>query len=72
MPPEWAKIGEIIKIKPGHPCTPLILNGWVFSSDEEKQKRLVQQIDYASKDEKIYEELKNFILKLSDSKWHKE
>ena len=24
MPPEWAKIGEIIKIEPGHPCTPLI------------------------------------------------
>ena len=72
MPPEWAKIGEIIKIKPGHPCTPLILNGWVFSSDEDKQKRLVQQIEYASKDEKIYEELKNFILKLSDSQWDKE
>ena len=71
MPPEWAKIGEIIKIKPGHPCTPLILNGWAFSSDEEKQKRLVQQIDYASKDVKVYEELKNFILKLSDSQWHK-
>ena len=62
---------EIIKIEPGHPCTPLILNGWVFSSDEEKQKRLVQQIEYASKDEKIYEELKNFILKLRDIQWHK-
>ena len=72
MPPEWAKIGEIIKIKPSHPCTPLILNGWAFSSDEEKQKRLVQQIEYASKDERIFEELKNFILKLSDSQWHKE
>ena len=72
MPTEWAKIGEIIKIEPGHPCTPLILNGWVFSSDEEKQKRLVQQIEYASKDEKIYEELKNFILKLRDIQWHKE
>lgn len=72
MPLEWAKIGKIIKIKSGHPCTPLILNGWVFSSDEEKQKRLVKQIEYASKDEQIYEELKNFILKLSDSEWHKE
>ena len=71
MPPEWAKIAEIIKIEPGHPCTPLILNGWVFSSDEEKQKRLVQQIEYASKDEKIYDELKNFILKLRDIQWHK-
>ena len=71
MPPEWLKIGEIIKIKPGHPCTPLILNGWHFTDDEDKQKRLIQQIEYASKDKKIYEELKNFILKLRDTQWYK-
>ena len=42
-----------------------------FHLDEEKQKRLIQQIEYANKDEKIYEELKNFILKLNDTQWYK-
>jgi hypothetical protein len=71
MPPEWAKIGEIIKIKPGHPCTPLILNGWVFSSDQEKRERLIQQIEYAYKDKKKFYNLENFILKLKDIHWYK-
>jgi len=71
-PTEWMKIGKILKIKAGHPCTPLILNGWVFSSDFEKRNRLTDQIEYASNDPEIYEELKNYILSLTDDQWHKE
>ena len=72
-PTEWMKIGKILKIKVGgHPCTPLILNGWAFSSDLEKRNRLTDQIEYASNDPEIYEELKDYILSLTDDQWHKE
>ena len=69
MPPKWAKIGEIIKIKPGHPCTPLILNGWVSSSDQDKKDRLAKQIEYASENVETFEKLKMFILNLKDDDW---
>ena len=69
MLPKLAVIGEIIKIKPGHPCTSLILNGWVSSSDQDKRDRLAKQFEYASEDVEIFEKLKMFILNLKEDAW---
>jgi len=44
---------------------PLILG----ASDEEKRKRLLLQIDFASNNKDIYEKLKDNILSLKESDW---
>ena len=33
----------------GGPPTPLILNGWVFTEDNEKRKRWIETVDWAKK-----------------------
>ena len=71
MPIEWTKILDILKIRPGNPgyLTPLILGGW-DSTDEEKQERLVSQIEYAVSDPEMYEKLENFLLNLKSDEWY--
>ena len=71
MPIEWTKILDILKIRPGYPgyLTPLILGGW-GSTDEEKQERLVSQIEYAASYPEMYEKLENFLLNLKSDEWY--
>ena len=63
MPIAWNKFLDILKIKEKMPphLIPLILNGW-FASDLEKRKRILAQIDYASKDNEMLKKLEEFIL----------
>ena len=67
-PKNWGDYLQILEIKAGHPCTPLILGG-SDASDEEKKERLLLQIDFASNNKNIYEKLKNNILSLKESDW---
>ena len=52
------KFLDILEIKEKMPphLIPLILNGW-FASDLEKRKRILVQIDYASKNKECLEKL---------------
>ena len=70
MPLVWNKFLGILEIKEKMPphLIPLILNGW-FSSDLEKRKRLLAQIDYASKNKECFEKLEKFILNIKDDEW---
>ena len=70
MPILWNKFLDILEIKEKMPphLIPLILNGW-FASDLEKRKRILAQIDYASKDEEMLKKLEKFILNIDDKDW---
>ena len=71
MPLVWNKFLDILEIKDKmlpH-LIPLILNGW-FASDLEKRKRLIAQIEYASKNRECFEKLEKFILNIKDNDWH--
>ncbi len=70
MPLIWNKFLDILGIKEKMPphLIPLILNGW-FSSDLEKRKRVLAQIDYASKNKECFEKLEKFILNIKDDEW---
>jgi len=69
VPIKWQEVVDILKIEVGDPLTPLILGGWE-SSDEEKKDRLNKQIEHAAKNEKVYDELRKFILGLKDNEWY--
>lgn len=62
---------NIIKVKPGEPgsLTSLVLGGW-DSTHEEKRDRLKKQIEYASENQVIFQDLKNFIILLNDEDWY--
>ena len=70
MPLIWNEFLDILKIKDTMPpnLIPLILNGW-FASDLSKRKRLLAQIDYASKNELMFKKLSEFILKIKEKDW---
>ena len=59
---------DILEISAGHPCTPLVLGG-SDASDEEKRNRLLLQIEFASKNERIFNKLKENILSLKETDW---
>ena len=67
-PKNWADYLDILEISAGHPCTPLVLGG-SDASDEEKRNRLILQIDFASKNEKIFNKLKESIINLKENDW---
>ncbi len=70
MPIPLNKFLDILEIKEKMPphLIPLILNGW-FASDLEKRKRILAQVDYASKDEEMLKKLEKFILNIDDKDW---
>ena len=70
MPMPWNEFLDILEIKEKMPphLIPLILNGW-FASDLEKRKRILAQIDYASKDDVMLKKLEEFILNIDDKDW---
>lgn len=51
------------------PSVPLILNGWSFSTDEEKKVRFKNHIDWAVKEQQI-DPILNFLNNLTESDWH--
>ena len=70
MPLVWNKFLDILEIKEKmrpH-LIPLILNGWT-ASDLEKRKRILAQIDYASKNKDCFEKLEKFILNIKNDDW---
>ena len=68
FPINWADYLDILEISAGHPCTPLVLGG-SNASDEEKRSRLLLQIEFASKNERIFKKLKENILSLKETDW---
>ena len=68
FPINWADYLNILEISAGHPCTPLVLGG-SDASDEEKRSRLLLQIEFASKNERIFNKLKENILSLKETDW---
>ena len=68
FPINWADYLDILEISVGHPCTPLVLGG-SDASDEEKRSRLLLQIEFASKNERIFKKLKENILSLKETDW---
>ena len=68
FPINWADYLDILEISAGHPCTPLVLGG-SDASDEEKRSRLLLQIEFASKNERIFNKLKENILSLKETDW---
>ena len=69
FPINWADYLDILEISAGHPCTPLVLGG-SDASDEEKRSRLLLQIEFASKNERIFKKLKENILSLKETDWN--
>ena len=67
-PKNWSDYLKILEIPAGHPCTPLVLGG-SDATNEEKRKRLILQIEFASKNERIFNKLKNNILNLKETDW---
>jgi hypothetical protein len=47
----------------------LVLGGW-DSTHEEKRDRLKKQVEYASENQEIFEDLQRFILRLKDEDWY--
>ena len=68
FPINWADYLDILEISAGHPCTPLVLGG-SDACDEEKRSRLLLQIEFASKNERIFKKLKENILSLKETDW---
>ena len=68
FPINWTEYLDILEISAGHPCTPLVLGG-SDASDEEKRNRLLLQIEFASKNERIFNKLKENILSLKETDW---
>jgi len=68
FPINWTEYLDILEISAGHPCTPLVLGG-SDASDEEKRNRLLLQIEFASKNERIFKKLKENILSLKETDW---
>ena len=68
FPINWTEYLDILEISAGHPCTPLVLGG-SDASDEEKRDRLLLQIEFASKNERIFNKLKENILSLKETDW---
>ena len=71
VPTVWNKFLDVLEIKEQMPpnLVPLILNGWT-ASDLEKRKRLLTQIEYASKNVMILKKLEQLIISLKDDEWY--
>jgi hypothetical protein len=72
-PKSWIVLSKIIDVnKPSTPLTPLILDGWHYSTNMEKQIRFLNQVAYAFS--LNTEQIKLFtdaIYALQDNDWHK-
>ena len=71
IPKVWNNFLDVLEIKESMPpdLIPLILNGWT-ASDLEKRKRLLAQIEYASKNVVILKKLEQLLISLKDDEWY--
>jgi hypothetical protein len=51
---------------------PLILNGWIFSSSNEKHLRLLEQLRFLSKHEILFDEAERILRGLTLDDWYRE
>jgi hypothetical protein len=72
-PKSWIVLSKIIGVnKPSTPLTPLILDGWHYSSNMEKKLRFLDQVEYAfSLSAKQIKAFTNAVYALQDNDWHK-
>lgn len=73
LPQKWDAIFKIIRNElPPNKLAPLILGAWHFTEDSEKQKRLIEQIEFAfSLANEKTEKFTEAIYALSDIDWYK-
>jgi hypothetical protein len=73
MPQKWMAIFGIISSElPPNVLVPLILGAWNFTEDSEKQKRLIEQIEFAfSLSGDKFEKFEKAIYALNDADWYK-
>ena len=71
-PDYWMKLSDAIgKNKPNDELTPLILAGWVYSEDEDKQERLMKQIHFAyTQPDPIRDKFIKVLCSLTEDNWH--
>ncbi len=72
-PPKWNEIYEMLpnrkRVGAGwDPPIPLILGGWWYSTEHEKQQRFFQHLRYAEKNG-IIKEVSGFIRSLTEDEW---
>ncbi len=73
LPQKWDAIFTIIRNElPPNKLVPIILGAWNFTEDSEKQKRLIEQIEFvfSLSDEKA-QEFERSIYALTENDWHR-
>jgi hypothetical protein len=71
-PQQWMALCEIIGAnRPGHSMVPLILAGWAYSSDTEKNARLIEQIEYAfTLKPEVVNRFSEYLVSLKPEQWY--
>jgi hypothetical protein len=74
MPPEWHSIWKLLPNREGKkggwsPPLPLILAGWLYTTDSEKRQRLEEHIRWAY-EHHVCHKVSTFIRSLSEKQWH--
>ena len=72
MPQKWMAVFKIISSElPTNRLVPLILSAWNFTDDSEKQKRLIEQVEFTFtlNSDKV-EKFEKAIYALSAADWH--
>ena len=72
-PHEWMALADIIgSNQSGHRVVPLILAGWAYSSDHQKNSRVIEQIDYAAtQGDIIFRKFSEFFYSIPDEGWYR-
>jgi len=75
MPPEWNTIWKLLPNRKRvgsvgwSPPLPLILAGWVYTSDAEKRQRFEEHIHWAYEHHALHK-INRLIRGLSEEQWH--
>ena len=75
MPPEWNSIWKLLPKRKRvgsmgwKPPLPLILAGWLYTTDSEKRQRLEMHIRWAY-EHHVFDRVSTFIRSLSEKQWH--
>lgn len=74
VPMKWNELWELLpdRKRVGHSyelAPPLILNGWVFSDDDDKRSRLLVHIEWAN-EKGVLKDAADFLYGLQEDDWH--
>jgi hypothetical protein len=70
VPSRWNSLYLVLqRITHSKPPVPLILNGWVYSSDQQKASRLREQIEWAHS-HSVLDRAYRFLIELPEDDWH--